>query len=91
MNLPNTLTVIRLVLIPVFGVSLALSHVDIALWVFVVAGVTDYLDGLAARVLDQRTKLGALLDPAADKLLLHVAYVSASCGGVLPWWPWAIL
>jgi cardiolipin synthase len=58
----------------------------LALLVFFVAGLSDGLDGLIARLLNQRTKLGAYLDPAADKLLLTSAFVSLAVLNVIPGW-----
>jgi cardiolipin synthase len=58
----------------------------LALLVFFVAGLSDGLDGLIARLFNQRTKLGAYLDPAADKLLLISAFVSLAVLGVIPGW-----
>ncbi len=58
----------------------------LALLVFFIAGLSDGLDGLIARLLNQRTKLGAYLDPAADKLLLTSAFVSLAVLNVIPGW-----
>ncbi|HEX8178943.1 MAG TPA: CDP-alcohol phosphatidyltransferase family protein, partial [Pyrinomonadaceae bacterium] len=69
-TLPNFLTVIRMVLIPVFVSLLVYQRFGWALFVFVVAGITDGLDGLLARNLKQGSDLGRILDPIADKLML---------------------
>lgn len=85
-NIPNILSVFRLLLVPV-AVWLILEHdLGAAFWVFVVAGVTDALDGTLARVLDARSKLGAFLDPLADKALLVCVYIALGVTGVLPSW-----
>src|SRR5213592_1019491 len=68
MNLPNALTVLRILLIPFFIGFLTYGHYLWALWTILIAGVTDILDGVIARMANQRTKLGAYLDPLADKL-----------------------
>ena len=75
LNLANQLTFLRLVLIPFFVISVLESRFGVALGLFVTAAVTDLLDGLSARMLGCGTALGAYLDPAADKLLLVVAFV----------------
>jgi cardiolipin synthase len=75
LTLANQLTFLRLVAVPFFILAVLNASFDVALWIFVVAGVTDLLDGLIARVFRQRTPLGAYLDPAADKLLLTAAFV----------------
>jgi cardiolipin synthase len=75
LTVANLLTVLRLILIPVFVVAAHDKKFDWALGVFVVAAVTDGLDGLVARAFNQKTPLGAILDPMADKLLLVTAFV----------------
>src|SRR6185295_1714878 len=74
-NLANQLTFLRLVAVPFFVLAVLESRFALALVLFVGATVTDALDGLTARLMKQRTPLGALLDPAADKLLLTSAFV----------------
>lgn len=78
MNIPNSLTLIRILLIPVFIVVFYLqykwSHM-LAAAIFTLAAVTDLLDGYLARKLGQTSKLGAFLDPVADKLMVAVALV----------------
>ncbi len=71
----NQLTLLRMLLIPVFGLLLVYGQVGWALAVFVAAAVTDLLDGYVARLSGQHTTLGAWLDPAADKLLLLTMFV----------------
>jgi cardiolipin synthase (CMP-forming) len=72
----NQLTLLRMALTPVLVVLIASAEMVWALVVFVVAGITDLLDGVMARRASQRTKLGAMLDPVADKLLLGSCYVA---------------
>lgn len=78
MNLPNILTLSRIIMIPVFVVVFYLpfkwAHLAAAV-IFTVAAVTDWLDGYLARKLDQSTPLGAFLDPVADKLMVATALV----------------
>lgn len=75
MNLANQLTIIRMMLIPFFILAMLTGRTAWALAMFVVAGVTDALDGLVARLYRQKTELGAFLDPMADKLLLTAAFI----------------
>ena len=71
----NQLTLLRMLLIPLFVILVLYGHLGWALTVFVTAGVTDGLDGIIARRSGQRTTLGAWLDPMADKLLLVTTFV----------------
>ncbi len=79
----NQLTLLRMASAPVLVVLVLTGEMTWALVVFVTAGVTDLLDGLIARLGHQRTKLGAMLDPAADKLLLGSCYVALTWAGGL--------
>jgi cardiolipin synthase len=86
LNLPNFLTLVRIVAIPFFLVLLA-SHLYLdALVVFVIGGLTDALDGFIARKMNQKTSLGAHLDPIADKLLLTSSFIMLGMMGALPLW-----
>ena len=71
----NQLTLLRMLLIPAFVILVVYGYLGWALVVFVTAGITDALDGLAARLSGEKTSLGAWLDPAADKLLLVTTFV----------------
>ena len=75
LTLANQLTLLRIILIPAFVLLLIYGKLGAALIVFVIAGVTDALDGLTARLARQGTSLGAWLDPMADKLLLVSTFV----------------
>jgi len=77
-TLPNLLTMFRMVLIPVFVSLLFYQKFIWALAVFIIAGVTDGLDGLFARRFNQKSQLGTILDPIADKLLLVTSFVVLS-------------
>ncbi len=83
-TVPNMLTVFRMVLIPVFVSLLFYQRFILALCVFVLAGITDGLDGLLARRFDQRSQLGTILDPIADKLMLVTSFVVLSMRSVFP-------
>src|SRR5438067_1410884 len=76
-NLPNSLTLLRIFLVPLLVVVLLTKYSDfLGLAIFLVAAVTDYFDGYFARRLNKTTRLGALLDPIADKLLMSAAFIS---------------
>src|SRR5215210_2418519 len=83
-TLPNVLTVFRMVLIPVFVTALYYQKFGWALAIFVVAGVTDGVDGFLARRFNQGSQLGQILDPIADKLLLVTSFVTLSSPGIIP-------
>ncbi len=86
LNLPNFLTLIRIVLIPFFLVLLSSQLYLEALVVFIVGGLTDALDGAVARMTNQKTSLGAYLDPVADKMLIISSFVMLGLiGGIPPW------
>lgn len=85
-TIPNLITVMRLVLVPVTIEALAVGRYDVAFWVFLAAGVSDGVDGWIARRFDQRSELGAYLDPIADKALLVSIFVTLGLVGVLPVW-----
>jgi len=74
----NQLTLLRMIFIPIFASLLVYDEVGWAFAVFILAGITDGLDGLIARLLKQKTQLGAYLDPLADKLLLTTSFVFLS-------------
>ncbi|MEA1991896.1 MAG: CDP-alcohol phosphatidyltransferase family protein [Thermodesulfobacteriota bacterium] len=86
MNLPNLLTLIRIILTPLLVILLINGKFVEALIVFTIAGITDGLDGLIARWMRQKTRIGSILDPIADKLLLTSAYVTLAVIGFLPGW-----
>ncbi len=86
MSIPNLLTLIRIILIPWFAILLINDSLNQALWVFAGAAVTDGLDGFTARYFSQKTRLGALLDPIADKLLLSTAFITLAIMKQIPVW-----
>ncbi len=86
LNLPNFLTLIRIVAIPFFLVLLS-SHLYLdALIIFVLGGLTDALDGAVARLTHQQTSLGAYLDPVADKLLVMSSFIMLGLMDAIPPW-----
>ena len=76
-NLPNSLTLLRIFLVPILVVVLLTKYSNfLGLGIFLVAAITDFFDGYFARRLNKTTRLGALLDPIADKLLMSAAFIS---------------
>jgi len=93
MGLANWLTIVRILLVPVLVTLLVYNHPGWALLAFVVAGVTDTMDGHIARTRGTKTRLGAFLDPLADKLLLVAAFVTLTYKfpRILPFWLTALV
>jgi cardiolipin synthase len=86
MNIPNLLTLMRLCLVPLVVVMIVSKDWTSAFALFVIAGISDGVDGFIARHFDQRTELGAYLDPIADKALLVSIYVTLAIAQVAPAW-----
>ena len=86
LTLPNLLTLARVFLVPFVAWHLLLRDFDWAFWLFLVAAVTDLLDGALARLLDQKSEFGAWLDPVADKLMLLTTLFMLAWDAVLPVW-----
>jgi cardiolipin synthase len=82
---PNQLTLLRLIFVPFVIITIFDRHYGWALAIFLVAGISDGIDGLLARALHQRTKLGEYLDPIADKLLLSTLFIVLSMVSKIPW------
>src|ERR1700675_415101 len=91
MGLANWLTTLRIVLIPFFVTLLVYRRALAALVVFCLASLTDLLDGYIARSRGRQTRLGAFLDPVADKLLLTSAFVTLTYLKVIPFWIAAVV
>jgi cardiolipin synthase len=85
-NLPNALTLLRILSIPLLVTTLIYGMHRAALLVFVLAAVTDALDGLIARLANMQTPLGQFLDPLADKFLLVTSYILFAVYGWVPAW-----
>ena len=85
-HLPNLITLMRIALVPVLILLLKEKAYAAGLLVFVVAGVSDALDGYLAKRLQVQSRLGAILDPVADKLLLVSTYVMLALIGPIPFW-----
>ncbi len=86
MNIPNFLSLLRILLVPVVVIFLIQGSYGKALLIFSLAGATDALDGTLARLLKCQTVLGAYLDPIADKMLLTASFVTLAILGIIPGW-----
>ena len=85
-NVPNLLSFLRILLVPVFLWLLLDQLFLAAIAVLAFAGLTDFLDGFLARKLNQTTKLGKMLDPVADRLYIFATLLALSATGYVPWW-----
>ncbi|SPE35708.1 CDP-diacylglycerol--glycerol-3-phosphate 3-phosphatidyltransferase [Candidatus Sulfopaludibacter sp. SbA3] len=85
-NLPNILTLLRLLLVPFVIQAIVAGRPMLALALFGAASVTDILDGWAARRLRLSTQTGAYLDPIADKVLMSGVFLALAAAGSMPWW-----
>ncbi|WP_346764812.1 CDP-alcohol phosphatidyltransferase family protein [Rhodococcus sp. HNM0569] len=91
-TVPNALSIVRLLGVPLFAWLLLVAHADgWALAVLMLSGATDWLDGKLARLLNQMSRLGSLLDPFVDRLYVVVTLVAFVARDFLPWWVAAIL
>jgi cardiolipin synthase len=91
LTIPNLLSIFRILLVPIFLWSVLNNKSFEALLIFFIAGLSDLLDGFAARIWHQRTRLGTVLDPAGDKLLMAASYViltlpSVAAPNFIPLW-----
>lgn len=90
-TVPNILSLVRLALVPVFLVLVVVGQDVLALLTLVVSSLTDYLDGWIARRFDQMTRLGRILDPAADRLYIFATVLGLAARDLVPWWLVAVL
>jgi len=91
LTVPNLLSFLRLALVPVFLILLVRGEDAWALLVLAVASLTDFLDGAIARRFNQITRLGQLLDPAADRLYIFAALIGLAWRDLVPWWIVAVV
>src|ERR1700747_441225 len=85
-TVPNQITLLRLGFLPLFLILIVYEHYRWALLILVLAGLSDGIDGLLARTLDQKSAIGAYLDPIADKLLLSSSFVILAMEKKIAWW-----
>jgi len=86
LSIPNIITLARIILVPVIIWAIASNEMEIAFAIFVIAGVSDAVDGFLAKRFNMASELGALLDPLADKALLVSSYVALGIWGAMPRW-----
>jgi cardiolipin synthase len=86
LSIPNIITLGRIILVPIIVWAIASSQMEIAFAIFVIAGVSDAVDGFLAKRFNMASELGALLDPLADKALLVSIYVALGIWGAVPRW-----
>lgn len=87
LTVPNALSLLRLLGVPVFLWLVLVEQADVAAFcLLAVAGITDWLDGYLARRLDQRSRIGVLLDPLADRLYIASTLVALAVRTIVPWW-----
>jgi cardiolipin synthase len=86
LNLPNRLTIARIIAVPAFIICVSYSSYQTATAIFAFCVITDFLDGLIARMRGERTRLGAFLDPMADKFLLISSFITFAALKKIPVW-----
>jgi cardiolipin synthase len=86
MTIPNLITILRVLLVPIFVIYMINGRVLGSLIIFVIASASDALDGFIARIFHQKSDLGAHLDPLADKILLIAAYITSAILKMIPPW-----
>ncbi len=86
MTVPNIITTIRILLAPIFIIYLINDQLLTSLIVLIISGVSDGVDGLVARLFNQKSRLGTYLDPLADKIVLVSAFIALTTQGYLPSW-----
>jgi cardiolipin synthase len=92
LTIPNALSFVRLLLVPVFlWLVMGPRWDELALVVLMVSGITDYLDGKLARSLNQTSKIGAILDPVADRFFILAVVIGLGYRDIIPWWLAVIL
>jgi cardiolipin synthase (CMP-forming) len=91
LTVPNVISLVRLLLVPLFGYLIVTGQDVAALAVLALAGLSDWADGVLARRLNQTSDLGRILDPAADRLYIAAALVGLAWRELIPWWLVAVL
>lgn len=86
LTIPNLITLARILLTPLFIIFLIQKRYQLALWIFVLAGLSDLADGVIARRWRQKSPLGTFLDPLADKLLMGSSFITLSISHLIPSW-----
>jgi cardiolipin synthase len=89
--IPNIITVIRLLLVPPVAWAILTGTYHLAFWLFFLAGFSDGVDGFLARQFNWQSRLGATLDPLADKLLMIVSFYCLFWQSIIPWWLFVVV
>lgn len=76
MTIPNVISILRMMVIPFFLMAMVYGHYRVGVWLFIGSGISDALDGAIARYFNQRSALGAFLDPMADKLMMTTVFIT---------------
>ncbi|MBT1162728.1 MULTISPECIES: CDP-alcohol phosphatidyltransferase family protein [Bifidobacterium] len=85
-TVPNMISLLRIISIPIIAALVAQHHMIEGLAVLAVSAISDSVDGILARVLDQVSKVGQILDPIADRLLILCSVLALGIAGIIPWW-----
>jgi cardiolipin synthase len=91
LTVPNILSFLRLLLVPVFFIAILAGHDRLALALLIASSITDFVDGQIARRFNQVSRLGQLLDPAADRLLILAALVGLTVREIVPLWLFLVI
>ena len=86
MTIPNLVTTLRIILAPIFVIYLIHGHLITAMVILVIGGVSDGIDGLVARLFNQKSRVGTYLDPLADKIMLIAAFIALTTQEFIPSW-----
>lgn len=85
-TIPNLISVLRIISIPIIAMLVARHEMITALIVLAISAVSDSLDGIIARTFNQVSKIGQILDPIADRLLIFCSILALGVAGIIPWW-----
>lgn len=85
-TVPNVISLLRIVSIPVIAVLIARHEMVSALVLLAISAASDGIDGIIARTFNQVSKIGQILDPVADRLLIFCSILALGCAGIIPWW-----
>ena len=85
-TIPNLISVLRIISIPIIAMLVARHEMITALIVLAISAVSDSLDGIIARTFNQVSKVGQILDPIADRLLIFCSILALGVAGIIPWW-----
>ena len=90
-NIPNTITIFRILLIFPLILFLEINFKSIAWFLIIIGGISDYLDGFIAKKFNFKSKFGAIIDPLADKLLILISFTWLSINQIIPFWSFSLI